>query len=142
MNHWYHMDMNYRSPVSICLRLLRVCWTIRRRMGALCRTRKSCAHKRGWAPLAFALDWNRPPRQQNSTSLFLCPHGPMALRNIAKLTTFFHLTADHKEDGMARCLIATLNRARADRMACLSARNCRKTLLDLVKTSRARRKRS
>jgi len=24
----------------------------------------------GWAPLAFALDWNRPPRQMNSTSFF------------------------------------------------------------------------
>ena len=24
----------------------------------------------GWAPLAFALDWGRPPRQQNSTSAF------------------------------------------------------------------------
>jgi nitrate reductase alpha subunit len=24
----------------------------------------------GWAPLAFALDWARPPRQQNSTSFF------------------------------------------------------------------------
>jgi nitrate reductase alpha subunit len=24
----------------------------------------------GWAPLAFALDWGRPPRQQNSTSFF------------------------------------------------------------------------
>jgi nitrate reductase alpha subunit len=22
----------------------------------------------GWLPLAFALDWNRPPRQMNSTS--------------------------------------------------------------------------
>ena len=24
----------------------------------------------GWLPLAFALDWGRPPRQQNSTSFF------------------------------------------------------------------------
>jgi len=24
----------------------------------------------GWRPVAFALDWNRPPRQQNSTSFF------------------------------------------------------------------------
>ncbi|WP_250384653.1 hypothetical protein, partial [Escherichia coli] len=24
----------------------------------------------GWLPLAFALDWNRPPRQMNSTSFF------------------------------------------------------------------------
>jgi nitrate reductase alpha subunit len=24
----------------------------------------------GWANLAFGLDWNKPPRQQNSTSFF------------------------------------------------------------------------
>ena len=24
----------------------------------------------GWTPLAFALDWHRPPRQMNSTSFF------------------------------------------------------------------------
>jgi nitrate reductase alpha subunit len=32
--------------------------------------RKSCGPQTGWTALAFALDWIRPPRQQNSTSFF------------------------------------------------------------------------
>ena len=32
--------------------------------------RRSCRPQSGWLPLAFALDWSRPPRQQNSTSFF------------------------------------------------------------------------
>jgi nitrate reductase alpha subunit len=32
--------------------------------------RKSCVRRPAGLPLAFALDWNRPPRQMNSTSFF------------------------------------------------------------------------
>jgi nitrate reductase alpha subunit len=39
------------------------------RLGALRRPGKA-APQTGWAPLAFALDWSRPPRQMNGTSFF------------------------------------------------------------------------
>jgi nitrate reductase alpha subunit len=41
----------------------------RRRLGAL-RGQEKLRPQTGWTALAFALDWIRPPRQQNSTSFF------------------------------------------------------------------------
>jgi nitrate reductase alpha subunit len=35
----------------------------------------------GWAPLAFALDWHRPPRQHELDLVLLRPHRPVALRD-------------------------------------------------------------
>jgi nitrate reductase alpha subunit len=35
----------------------------------------------GWTPLAFALDWARPPRQHELDLGLLRPHRPVALRD-------------------------------------------------------------
>ncbi|MFC6669248.1 nitrate reductase subunit alpha [Marinobacterium aestuariivivens] len=68
MNHWYHMDMNYRGLIN----LLVLCGCIGQSGGGWAhyvgqeKLRPQC----GWLPLAFALDWQRPPRHMNGTSFF------------------------------------------------------------------------
>jgi nitrate reductase alpha subunit len=68
MNHWYHMDMNYRSIIN----LLVMCGCVGRSGGGWAHYvgQEKLRPQTGWAPLAFALDWARPPRQMNSTSFF------------------------------------------------------------------------
>lgn len=68
MNHWYHMDMNYRA----CINMLVFCGCVGQSGGGWSHYvgQEKLRPQTGWAPLAFALDWNRPPRQQNSTSFF------------------------------------------------------------------------
>ena len=68
MNHWYHMDMNYRA----CINMLVFCGCIGQSGGGWSHYvgQEKLRPQTGWAPLAFALDWARPPRQQNSTSFF------------------------------------------------------------------------
>jgi nitrate reductase alpha subunit len=69
MNHWYHMDMNYRACHQHAgfLRLYR---SVRRRLVALCRTGKAAPANGLDTAWLLLLDWVRPPRQQNSTSFF------------------------------------------------------------------------
>jgi nitrate reductase alpha subunit len=66
MNHWYHMDMNYRGLIN----MLMMCGCVGRpaAAGPLRRPGKA-APATGWL-LAFGLDWSRPPRQMNGTSFF------------------------------------------------------------------------
>jgi nitrate reductase alpha subunit len=68
MNHWYHADMNYRGVINLLMLT-----------GCVGQSGGGWAHyvgqeklrpQTGWVPLAFATDWIRPPRQQNSTSFF------------------------------------------------------------------------
>jgi nitrate reductase / nitrite oxidoreductase, alpha subunit len=68
MNHWYHSDMNYRGIIN----LLMMCGCIGVPGGGWAHYvgQEKLRPQTGWAPLAFALDWIRPPRQQNSTSFF------------------------------------------------------------------------
>ncbi|MDH5722587.1 MAG: nitrate reductase subunit alpha [Alphaproteobacteria bacterium] len=68
MNHWYHMDMNYRA----CINMLVFCGCIGQSGGGWSHYvgQEKLRPQTGWLPLAFALDWARPPRQQNSTSFF------------------------------------------------------------------------
>ncbi|MEQ1618109.1 MAG: nitrate reductase subunit alpha [Terricaulis sp.] len=68
MNHWYHMDMNYRGVIN----LLAMCGCIGQSGGGWSHYvgQEKLRPQTGWAPLAFATDWARPPRQQNSTSFF------------------------------------------------------------------------
>ena len=68
MNHWYHMDMNYRGLIN----MLMLCGCVGQSGGGWAhyvgqeKLRPQC----GWLPLAFGLDWSRPPRQMNGTSFF------------------------------------------------------------------------
>ena len=68
MNHWFHCDMNYRGVIN----MLVMCGCIGQSGGGWSHYvgQEKLRPQSGWLPLAFALDWNRPPRQQNSTSFF------------------------------------------------------------------------
>lgn len=68
MNHWYHMDMNYRAIIN----MLVMCGCVGKSGGGWSHYvgQEKLRPQTGWVPLAFATDWNRPPRQQNSTSFF------------------------------------------------------------------------
>jgi len=68
INHWYHTDTIYRPILNMLM------FT-----GCLGQSGGGWAHyvgqeklrpQTGWAPLAFGLDWSRPPRHMNSTSFY------------------------------------------------------------------------
>ena len=68
LNHWYHGDMIYRGIIN----LLVMCGCVGQSGGGWSHYvgQEKLRPQTGWLPLAFALDWNRPPRQMNSTSFF------------------------------------------------------------------------
>ncbi|MDQ9009582.1 nitrate reductase subunit alpha [Acinetobacter gerneri] len=68
LNHWYHMDMSYRGIIN----MLMMCGCIGQSGGGWAHYvgQEKLRPQTGWAPLAFALDWQRPARQMNSTSFF------------------------------------------------------------------------
>ncbi len=68
LNHWYHSDMNYRGIIN----LLVMCGCIGQSGGGWAHYvgQEKLRPQSGWIPLAFATDWGRPPRQQNSTSFW------------------------------------------------------------------------
>ncbi|NKI98570.1 nitrate reductase subunit alpha [Novosphingobium sp. SG707] len=68
LNHWYHMDMNYRGIIN----LLVMCGCVGQSGGGWAHYvgQEKLRPQTGWAPLAFGLDWARPPRHMNGTSFF------------------------------------------------------------------------
>ncbi|MFN6961341.1 MAG: molybdopterin-dependent oxidoreductase, partial [Rhodocyclaceae bacterium] len=68
INHWYHNDMSYRSIMN----LLHLCGCVGQSGGGWAHYvgQEKLRPQAGWAPIAFALDWQRPPRQMNSTSFW------------------------------------------------------------------------
>ncbi len=68
MNHWYNMDMNYRSVIN----MLMLCGCIGKSGGGWAHYvgQEKLRPLPGWLPLAFSLDWSRPPRLMNGTSFF------------------------------------------------------------------------
>ncbi|MFY0663848.1 MAG: nitrate reductase subunit alpha [Natronospirillum sp.] len=68
MNHWYNMDMNYRGLIN----MLMMCGCVGQSGGGWAHYvgQEKLRPQTGWLPLAFGLDWQRPPRQMNSTSFF------------------------------------------------------------------------
>ena len=68
LNHWYHMDMIYRSIIN----LLVMCGCVGKSGGGWAHYvgQEKLRPQTGWAPLAFGTDWVRPPRQMNGTSFF------------------------------------------------------------------------
>jgi nitrate reductase alpha subunit len=68
VNHWYHGDMIYRAIIN----LLVMCGCVGQSGGGWAHYvgQEKLRPQTGWTPLAFALDWHRPPRQMNSTSFF------------------------------------------------------------------------
>ncbi|GGK51212.1 nitrate reductase subunit alpha [Salinarimonas ramus] len=68
LNHWYHMDMSYRGIIA----LLVMCGCVGQSGGGWAHYvgQEKLRPQTGWLPLAFALDWSRPPRQMNGTSFW------------------------------------------------------------------------
>ncbi|MFV1982623.1 MAG: nitrate reductase subunit alpha [Thiohalomonadales bacterium] len=68
INHWYHNDMAYRAIMN----LLHICGCVGQSGGGWAHYvgQEKLRPQAGWAPIAFALDWQRPPRQMNGTSFF------------------------------------------------------------------------
>jgi len=68
MNHWYHMDMNYRGVIN----MLVMCGCVGQSGGGWAHYvgQEKLRPQTGWQPLAFGLDWSRPPRHMNSTSMW------------------------------------------------------------------------
>ncbi|NOX39041.1 MAG: nitrate reductase subunit alpha [Alphaproteobacteria bacterium] len=68
LNHWYHMDMAYRGIIN----MLVMCGCIGKPGGGWSHYvgQEKLRPQTGWQPLAFALDWSRPPRHMNGTSAF------------------------------------------------------------------------
>jgi nitrate reductase / nitrite oxidoreductase, alpha subunit len=66
LNHWYHMDMNYRGIIN----MLVMCGCVGQSGGGWSHYvgQEKLRPQTGWQPLAFGLDWSRPPRHMNSTS--------------------------------------------------------------------------
>ena len=68
VNHWYHMDMTYRGIIN----LLVLCGCVGQSGGGWSHYvgQEKLRPQTGWLPIAFGLDWSRPPRQMNATSFF------------------------------------------------------------------------
>ena len=66
INHWYHNDMMYRGVMN----LLHICGCVGQSGGGWAHYvgQEKLRPQAGWAPIAFATDWQRPPRHMNSTS--------------------------------------------------------------------------
>ena len=69
MNHWYHMrhELPRRHQHADDVRLRR---PIAAAAGRITSARRSCVRRPAGLPLAFALDWSRPPRQHEFTRFF------------------------------------------------------------------------
>ncbi|MEO5339913.1 MAG: nitrate reductase subunit alpha [Magnetococcus sp. MYC-9] len=67
-NHWYHSDMSYRSTMN----LLHLCGCVGQSGGGWAHYvgQEKLRPQAGWAPIAFGLDWHKPPRLMNGTSFF------------------------------------------------------------------------
>ncbi|MFZ5869180.1 MAG: nitrate reductase subunit alpha, partial [Actinomycetota bacterium] len=65
-NHWYHSDSIYRT--FLALTTLTGCQGVNGGGWAHYVGQEKCRPITGWAQLAFALDWSRPPRQMTQTS--------------------------------------------------------------------------
>lgn len=127
MNHWYHMDMNYRA----CINMLVFCGCIGKSGGGWSHYvgQEKLRPQTGWTPLAFALDWNRPPRHQNSTSFFYA-HTDQWRYETLKVNEILSPLADKKkwEGSLIDCNI------RSERMGWLpSAPQLEENPLNLVK---------
>ena len=68
INHWYHNDMTYRAIMN----LLHLCGCVGQSGGGWAHYvgQEKLRPQAGWAPIAFALDWHRPPRHMNGTTFF------------------------------------------------------------------------
>ena len=134
MNHWYHMDMNYRAAIN----MLAFCGCIGQSGGGWSHYvgQEKLRPQTGWTPLAFALDWVRPPRQQNSTSFFYAHTDQWRYETLDVEEVLSPLADKEKWKGsLIDCNI------RAERMGWLpSAPQLEENPIDLVKQAQKKKK--
>ncbi|HNX71978.1 nitrate reductase subunit alpha, partial [Rivihabitans pingtungensis] len=131
LNHWYHMDMTYRGIIN----MLMLCGCIGQSGGGWCHYvgQEKLRPQTGWAPLAFAADWNRPARQMNGTSFFYA-HTSQWRHEKLGVNEILCPTADGK---MANMALIDYN-AKAERMGWLpSAPQLGANPLDLTRQAEA-----
>ncbi|MCC7527012.1 MAG: nitrate reductase subunit alpha [Candidatus Melainabacteria bacterium] len=94
LNHWYHMDMTYRAIMQMLIM-----------SGCIGQSGGGWGHyvgqekvrpQSGFTPIAFALDWSRPPRQMNSTSFFYSHTGQWRYETL-KVSDLLSPLADKSE---------------------------------------------
>ncbi len=78
VNHWYHMDMNYRGMIN----LLVFCGCVGQSGGGWSHYvgQEKLRPQTGWLPLAFALGLESSAAADEQYLLFLQPRQPVALR--------------------------------------------------------------
>ncbi|WP_199152795.1 nitrate reductase subunit alpha [Chromobacterium sp. ASV23] len=132
LNHWYHMDMTYRGIIN----LLMMCGCIGQSGGGWAHYvgQEKLRPQQGWAPLAFATDWQRPPRQMNSTSFFYAHTSQWRHEKLA-VNEIVSPTAD--TSSFAGLSLIDFN-ARAERMGWLpSAPQLETNPLDITRAAQA-----
>ncbi len=67
-NHWFHSDMIYRAIIN--LTTLCGCQGVNGGGWAHYVGQEKVRPQAAWSQVAFGLDWQRPPRQQNGTSFY------------------------------------------------------------------------
>jgi len=104
MNHWYHMDMNYRGLIN----MLMMCCCIGQSGGGWAHYvgQEKLRPQTGWQPLAFGLDWQRPPRHMNGTSFFYNHSSQWRYEKLEMTRSF--LRWQIKTNGLVRLLISTV----------------------------------
>ncbi|QQS11492.1 MAG: nitrate reductase subunit alpha [Rhodospirillales bacterium] len=130
VNHWYHADMNYRAIIN----LLVMCGCVGQSGGGWAHYvgQEKLRPQTGWAPLAFALDWHRPPKQMNSTSFFYLHTGQWRYEKVGVESILSPL-----EKGSVKGSLVDLN-VRAERMGWLpSAPQLAANALDVCRDAAA-----
>jgi nitrate reductase alpha subunit len=102
MNHWYHMDMNYRGVIN----MLMLCGCIGQSGGGWAHYvgQEKLRPQIGWTPLAFALDWHRPPRQMNGTSAWYAHTNQWRYEKL-HIDEILSPVADNREKWLQRSMI-------------------------------------
>ena len=131
LNHWYHMDMNYRGIIN----MLVMCGCIGQSGGGWSHYvgQEKLRPQTGWQPLAFGLDWARPPRHMNSTSFFYAHSDQWRYETLGVDEILSPLAPEGKWSGS----LIDFN-ARAERMGWLpSAPQLQRNPLDVAKDASA-----
>ena len=128
LNHWYHMDMNYRGIIN----MLVMCGCIGQSGGGWSHYvgQEKLRPQSGWTPLAFGLDWGRPPRQHE---LDVRASTPIPTSGVTRRSTVTEILSPTAPEGSLGGDADRLQRARrTDGLAAVgaavadqSARTCR-----------------
>ncbi|MEP2028767.1 MAG: nitrate reductase subunit alpha [Paracoccaceae bacterium] len=131
LNHWYHMDMNYRGIIN----MLVMCGCVGQSGGGWSHYvgQEKLRPQTGWQPLAFGLDWSRPPRHMNSTSAWYAHTDQWRYETL----TSDEILSPTAPDGDWDANIIDFN-IRAERMGWLpSAPQLKTNPLEVVKSAKA-----